>query len=443
MTSSERNQLLKQFFNALPDSAIGGVDVSTIYVARAEDNAHDPVAKLRQCIDWSDLPNDTYLFSGLRGAGKTTELNRLVNELNSSGTTAAFYCDASRYLNLNEPQVALPELLMTTLAGLGDAVRQKLGKDQLKDSIWQRTRRLLTSDVELKPTVKLSGQGAELEIEATLTENPDFRKKLRNFANSSTAFFDEANAFAEETARLIRQATGKQKIVLVVDSLERLSAPTGSEAQLFDTLKEIFFNNPAQLQLPEITVIYSAPPYLQAILPGVNGGFSETFTLPNFKVLQKPTAGENCAPEANQDGLDRMVQIVDLRFPRWQEVLAKEVVEFLAWNSGGNVRSFFKLLSTTIRQTGLSELPLPLTQIDDTPVQQALSDASIPLQWLTGPDRTWLRRFMQDGKNPAEHIQDLAVDLPSIIRLFDHSLVLNYQNGSVWYHVPPLVCDHV
>lgn len=107
------------------------------------------------------------------------------------------------------------------------------------------------------------------------------------------------------------------------------------------------------------------------------------------------------------------------------------------------MRSFFKLLSTTIRQTGLSSLPLPLKKTGDTPVLQAISDASIPLQWLTGPDRTWLKRFMQDGKNPAEHIQDLTVDLPSIIRLFDHSLVLNYQNGSVWYHVPPLVCDHV
>lgn len=67
--------------------------------------------------------------------------------------------------------------------------------------------------MELKPTVKLSGPGAELEIEATLTENPDFRKKLRSFANSSTAFFGRSQTpSAEETAQLIRQATGSQKL---------------------------------------------------------------------------------------------------------------------------------------------------------------------------------------------------------------------------------------
>lgn len=109
----------------------GGVDVSTTYAASRGQRSRSG-GQAATVHRLSDQPNDTYLFSGLRGAGKTTELNRLVNELNNDGTgTAAFYCDASRYLNLNEPQVALPELLMTVLAGLGDAVRQKLGKAQL------------------------------------------------------------------------------------------------------------------------------------------------------------------------------------------------------------------------------------------------------------------------------------------------------------------------
>ena len=65
--------------------------------------------------------------SGKGGAGKTTELNRLVAELRQDGI-AAYYCDASTYLNLNDPQLSLAELLMTALAGLADAGLRAVGK---------------------------------------------------------------------------------------------------------------------------------------------------------------------------------------------------------------------------------------------------------------------------------------------------------------------------
>ena len=263
--------LLKDFFNALPESAQGGADVSGVYVNRSPDDEHDPVANLKQYIQWEPRTGGCYLFSGLRGAGKTTELNRLVAELRQDGI-AAYYCDASTYLNLNDPQLSLAELLMTALAGLADAVRQELGQDKLNDSIWQRTKRLFQSKVELKPKLiaPLGDSGASLEVEATLQENPDFRKELISFAQSSSAFFDEAAKFADEVAATIRRHTRREKIVLVVDSLERISAPSGDEAKLFNSLKEVFFNEPTRLQFASLFVVYSAPPYLHAVLPGVS-----------------------------------------------------------------------------------------------------------------------------------------------------------------------------
>ena len=96
---------LQVFFNALPESAQGGVDSSAFYVNRAQDDEHDPVLNLKQCIEWEALPG-SYLFSGLRGSGKTTELNRLIHELQQGGIEA-YYCDASVYLNLNDPQLVI------------------------------------------------------------------------------------------------------------------------------------------------------------------------------------------------------------------------------------------------------------------------------------------------------------------------------------------------
>ena len=86
-------ELLKQLFNALPDSAQGGADISGIYVNRSPDNEHDAVANLHQFISWAPGSSDTYLFSGLRGAGKTTELSRLVAELRKD---AAAHAEAER-----------------------------------------------------------------------------------------------------------------------------------------------------------------------------------------------------------------------------------------------------------------------------------------------------------------------------------------------------------
>lgn len=429
--------LLQNFFNALPDKANGGEDVSSIYVNRAPDDEHDPIANLKRYIQWDPRSGASYLFSGLRGSGKTTELNRLVTELRADDV-AAYYCDASTYLNLNDPQLNLTDLLMTVLAGLADAVRQQFGNDYLQDSIWQRTKRLLKSDVNLKPKLKIPmpETGVELEIEATLQENPDFRKELSIFSLSSSAFFDEASQFANEVSKIIHSKTGQSKIVLVIDSLERLSAPSGDEGKLFDSLKQIFFNEPARLQFSSLSIVYSAPPYLHAILPGVNNGFSQSVALPNFKVLQRDGS-------QNADGIAKMLKIVDHRFSDWRQIVTEPVMEYLAWQSGGNVRRFFSLLRSLALKAALSKSALPLDQTDAPPILQAIGEAARPLQWLTGPDRLWLKRFMEDSRNPSEHIQNLTDDLPPIIRLFDHSLVLDYQNGDVWYQVPPLVRKYV
>jgi hypothetical protein len=432
--------LLKDLFNALPDSATGGDQSMDYYVNRATDPELDAVANLLQFIDWSPASQDTYLFTGLRGAGKTTELNRLVKELREQGI-AAYYCDASIYLNLNDPLLSLPELLMAALAGLADAVKRELGTDFLADSIWQRTQRLLRSNVEIKPTAKLGLDGAGMEIEATLRENPDFRKALNHFAQDSSRFYDEAQAFAREVTDLVRSKTQSTKIVLVVDSLERLSAPTGEEAALFDSLKQVFFNDPQRLRLPGFSVVYSAPPYLPAVLPAVGSGFSQCVSLPNFKVMQRPALGAE--PMRNPQGIEQMLRILSQRFPRWHEVLATDVLQELAWLSGGNVRRYFSLVRAVARKAALSHTPLPITDIDATPVQHAISEATQPLQWLNAEDRRWLERFSQDSRGAAQHIGNLKEDLPPIIRLFDHSLVLDYRNGETWFQVPPLVRQHL
>lgn len=139
-----------------------------------------------------------------------------------------------------------------------------------------------------------------------------------------------------------------------------------------------------------------------------------------------------------------MVKIIDRRVPEWRLVIAQPVLEHLAWMAGGNVRRFFSLVRTVARKAALVQSALPLNDLSEgSPVAHAISEAAQPLQWLNAEDRRWLKHYMSDSQMAAANISDLRKDLPSIIRLFDYSLVLDYRNGELWYQVPPLVRQYV
>lgn len=162
------------------------------------------------------------------------------------------------YLDLNDPQKAQTELVFTALAGLGDALKRKYGRDALQESIWKRIHSKLqaTVDIELRPKLNLPG-GAEIEF--SLQENDRFKRELIRFAEQSSQFDQEAQRFAATLCELIHKKSRRHKIALIVDSLERLSAPRGEETALFNSLKSLFFNHPARLNLPGINLIYTAP----------------------------------------------------------------------------------------------------------------------------------------------------------------------------------------
>lgn len=298
----------KAFHNKFLDTAYRDKAVDSYYVQRATENGYDCVAEIKQALAWADTPG-RYLFSGHRGAGKTTEMQRLIEQLQGSDI-AAFYCNVEDYLDLNNPQKSQTELVFTALGGLGDALKQKYGRDVLQKSIWELIHSRLQAkvDIELRPKLNIPG-GAEIEF--SLQENGRFKRELIRFAEQSSQFDQEAQNFSATLCEIIRKKSRRQKIVLIVDSLERLSAPRGEETTLFNSLKSLFFNHPARLSLPGIDLIYTVPPYTDAVLPNVSAYYSGAFHLPNFKVINKPESGREATK--NTEGITKMLAIVEQR----------------------------------------------------------------------------------------------------------------------------------
>ena len=138
-----------------------------------------------------------------------------------------------------------------------------------------------------------------------------------------------------------------------------------------------------------------------------------------------------------------MLAIVERRDANWQDYVSQPVLERLAWLSGGNVRRYFSLIRQLLKKAALTNTEFPVSDRASDVVRRAISEEARPLQWLTAEDRRWLDLIRQGSGEFAKAIENLEADFSPIIRLFDHSLVLNYQNGAPWYQAPPIVYEHL
>ena len=96
----EDNQFLKEFFNAVSGRPLGPDDPRYVALYDEALTDADPVQELARAVEWDT--ESVRLFSGYRGAGKSTELRRLKGQLEESGHLV-FLCDMEDYLNLSTP----------------------------------------------------------------------------------------------------------------------------------------------------------------------------------------------------------------------------------------------------------------------------------------------------------------------------------------------------
>ena len=436
MDAPTKKKLITSFFQSIPEEGETDVgDVDRYYVDRKlAQTRSDPIEQLRVHVTKARSAG-AYLFSGLRGSGKTTELVRLQEKLETEDDCIVFYSDISCYINLRTP-LGVEDTIFAILGALSDAYETKFGEDKTRESWWQRAVRFMNSTIKVEGwSAKAGAGGTGVELKGSLYAEPTFRQNLRkSLSNSADAFLRSAGEYADEIVRSARSRAASEdaRVILIVDSLERVSAATGDEKKMFDGLKDVFFNQREKLRFPTLTIIYSVPPYLDAVIPGVAVGFSggKTFGLPHFKVITRDDVGQPYS-----GGVDLMVAVIAKRFSDWDKVVAREHLETLAFQSGGNMRRFFNLVRQLLVEIQLASVPLPLAKSEGALVEAVLTMARDPYQWLSEQDWRWLNKIAGENQVRTES----EADLPVVLRLFDTSLVLDYQNGERWYQILPLI----
>lgn len=427
MQTPHKDDLLKRFFNSIPLQVPPGGYRQVPYVPNLHTgNGRDPVEELLTCIEFNDSAA-SYLFTGYRGTGKTTELLRLTDQLNSRGCVA-FYVDMVDFVNETSP-LGIEDLLVALLGALSEAYGKRFATHPLAQGYWERFRHFMaTTEVEF-PEAKIPG----IDFKMALKTNPSFKEGLsKALQTSMDRFVLDCRAFVDSVVAKVQQIEGADaKVVLIVDSLEKLRGSGASSAVVFDSINNTFFGNASHLRFNSLHVVYSVPPTLPLIAPGVGALYGSLCSLPQIKVDQRPKPG-TAKKEWYIPGLDSMVEVISKRFPDWNQVFAPSQLQDLAHASGGNLRIFFHLVRRVLLKAPRVYLPLA----GDTLLQQAKDDVRADMQ-LSEEDRAWLRKVRDSQSAGLDKMENLHI----LGRLCDNLLILDYRNGELWYDVLPLMCD--
>jgi hypothetical protein len=413
---------------------IEDVNDSKLYVADLHRSGDiNPIDELRGNIEISDRPG-TWLFTGHRGVGKSTELRRMAHELRQQGHLVVV-ADMGEYLNLAEP-VSTELLLLTMVAALAEGADQFLGGERLSKGYAQRLWDWLkNTDVELSGIeAQLSLGETKLSFKTLLKQNPDFRQKAAKSVSATLGrLFAQAKLFVKQVAdeaAANAQYGASKKVVLVLDSLERLRV-TGSDAEAcYDAIQRTFDINGDFLKLEHIHVVYSVPPYLPFLSPRIGSYFGvEVCSLPHVKVFATPTDFDSVQPVvADAAGQELMVQSVLKRMPTVESLIPRTLLNRLALASSGSVRDFFRLVKSVASKARVSNATLPLSNDNLIVIAEQVLRNEMP---LAEDDKVWLRLVRKTHGNGLDSMGNLH----RLARLFDSGLILNYRNGREWCEV--------
>ncbi len=435
----------KNFYNALDfnrpinfgldDLIANGLDQSFYVENLHYDQDKDPIQELADQIDFAESAG-SYLFTGNRGSGKTTELLRLATLLKELDCEV-FYADMAEYLTLTQ-RIEVSDFLISMLGALSEKIAERFGGNPGRSGFFERVWALLQSEVSFTE-VKLPA--GPVEFKAALTQNPTFKEELQKKTRGIVErLVREARDFALEAVYYVRhqRVHPDRKVVLLVDSIERLRGvgDSANVREVFKSAETLFAAHADKLRFTALSIVYTVPPYLSALAGALGALYAggRVYTLPSVHIYE-------CCPEPGADpvasvaGLAKMREIVGKRYADWPEFLTEAQLARLAQHSGGDLRDYFRMLRLIVtRAPRLARLPVPESSIADA--EDAVRNDMLP---IAADDREWLARIRATHKPELPNLDAL----PDFARLQEGKYLLHYRNGEDWYDVHPLLHDEV
>ena len=413
---------------------------------------------------WSKGKPTCQLFTGHIGCGKSTELWRLKQQLETAGYHVVYFESEK---NLEMVDVDVSDILLTIAQKVSESL-EKLERLNLEEP--KRLKGLLQSIVKLLQTeiefsaettvpgvgklsassdgsfsadlgmveVKADEEGLEFvasgigKISAQAKGSPELRTKLREYLGPRTpGIIEMINKELLEPADQKLKEYGKKGLVVIADNLDKVDSspkPWGRNQQEY-----LFVDRGEQLTSLQCHLIYTLPIALR--FSNDYGTLTQRFETPKIlpMVATQLRDGSECIP-----GMELMRQLVLARaFPELkpQERLARvtevfdsqETLDYLCWVSGGHVRNMFRMVLDALKEE--DDLPISRGSVNNV-VRNYRNE-----QLLAIDDHEWelLRQVVQTKKVTGDDGYQI---------LIRSMFVYEYQyNQSSWFNINPLLKD--
>lgn len=389
--------------------------------------APDDIKKLlARGIARSEIPV-CRMLTGHRGVGKTTELKRVKQRLESSETGRPLFVsflEVEQWLDLQDVQA--PDIIFHMVRQLVDdlnAAGFALGRVKF-EQFFGEIKDLLNSEVELK-SIKVPAGIAEFGL--VLKDVPSARPTLRRLIEGHLpTIYDLINKVVLTKAREWLKASGRaEDILVIVDQLDRIPQKVINDEGLTNQ-RNIYLDRASILRSLDCHVLYTVPIELaysdaHLRLKAAYGG--ETLLLPLIPVSLRND--EDCP-----DGIRALCRIVRERIAKTgatpQQVFEGDVLERFCRVSGGYICNVFILLRSALERC--DELPIT-GEIADRTIRRQAIDLSLS---LLPKHREALRTV---------HQSKAVFGDPELWNLLLRNLMaLPYEDESgVWYDWNPLI----
>jgi AAA ATPase domain len=371
------------------------------------------------------------LYTGHRGAGKSTELRRLEQHLKEQGYFVVYFAADEQDINTEDTEYT--DILLACTRHLLEAIKDADAKP-LRD--WMEKR---WNDLKDLALTELSFESLSLETQISqfgkLTANvrtePSLRQKIREKVNPYTpTLIDALNEFIRNAKKKL--PAKYSQLAVIADNLDKI-VPFSKDGGERSNLDEIFLDRNEQLKALDCHLVYTIPISMvhsnRAAELGNN--YNNPQVLPMIMV-RKPSG------EIHQAGLAKMKEVIEKRAKQVAPDLSletewfdtKETVEKLCLMSGGHVRNLLLMLQEAINQAD----DLPITA---KAVQRAITNTRDVYRKTPGKDDWSILAKVSVSRrilNDKEHRELLFNRCILEYHYYDDD-----EEKQVWYDVHPLI----
>lgn len=291
---------------------------------------------------------DTILFTGHRGCGKSTELQRIRRQWEQD--YKVIFLEANEETDINNAEYTDFYLIVIKQVefalrevGLGfDAELLKSFEDWFKQ-VTKETEKTVESSINAKAEVGLGIEAPFIsklmvmllaQIRGASTRRTLIRQVLQQDISRLKA---DTNQLLRDAHRKISQYYPKGFLV-IFDNLDRVPPNVGDH---------LFFDYAAQLQELACTIIYTVPISVLCSSKNITNSFGEPHVVSMVNVYE--LARDECDLSYNTKGPECLMQIIEKRVHVDELFESLQVLLDLVRASGGHVRQLMQMMRTACR----------------------------------------------------------------------------------------------